>query len=81
VKHRLAAIAFGILVILVYSTGAELRGAAFDWRASALTALAAGIAWLLLGPLVVAADRRLPIARDALYRSRRSIASRGSSTG
>ena len=66
-KHRLAVFAFGVLVILVYSTGAELRGAAFDWRASALTALAGGIAWLGLGPLVVAADRRLPIARDSLY--------------
>ena len=66
-KHRLAAFAFGILVVLVYSTGAELRGEAFDWSASARAALAAGLAWLLLVPVVIAADRRLPIARDVLY--------------
>ena len=67
VKHRLAAVAFGILVVLVYSTGAEMRGEALDWSASARTALAAGIAWLLLVPVVIAADRQLPIARDVLY--------------
>jgi two-component system, LytTR family, sensor kinase len=67
VKHRLAAVAFGILVILVYSTGAEMRGEALDWSASARTALAAGLAWLLLVPLVIAADHQLPIARDVLY--------------
>ena len=66
-KHRLAAVAFGILVVLVYSTGAEMRGEALDWSASARTALAAGIAWLLLVPVVIAADRQLPIARDVLY--------------
>jgi two-component system LytT family sensor kinase len=67
VKHRLAAVAFGILVVLVYSTGAEMRGEALDWSASARTALAAGIGWLLLVPMVIAADRQLPIARDVLY--------------
>jgi two-component system, LytTR family, sensor kinase len=67
VKHRLAAVAFLILVVLVYSTGAEMRGEALDWSASARTALAAGIAWLLLVPVVIAADRQLPIARDVLY--------------
>jgi two-component system, LytTR family, sensor kinase len=67
VKHRLAAFAFGILVILVYSTGAEMRDDALDWSASARAAIAAGAAWLVLMPLVVAADRRLPIARDVLY--------------
>jgi signal transduction histidine kinase len=67
VKHRLAAFAFGILVILVYSTGAEMRDDALDWSASARAAIAAGGAWLVLMPLVIAADRRLPIARDVLY--------------
>ena len=67
VKHRLAAVAFGILVVLVYSTGAEMRGEALDWSTSARTALAAGIAWLLLVPVVIAADRQLPLARDVLY--------------
>jgi two-component system, LytTR family, sensor kinase len=67
VKHRLAAVAFGILVVLVYSTGAEMRGEALDWSASARTAMAAGLAWLLLVPLVIAADHQLPIARDVLY--------------
>ncbi len=67
VKHRLAAIAFGILVVLVYSTGAEMRGEALDVSTSARTALAAGIAWLLLVPVVIAADRQLPLARDVLY--------------
>ena len=66
-KHRLAAVAFGILVVLVYSTGAELRGEALDWSGSARTALAAGLAWLLLVPLVIAVDHQLPIARDVLY--------------
>jgi hypothetical protein len=33
VKHRLAAFAFGILVLLVYSTGAELRGDTLEWNA------------------------------------------------
>jgi hypothetical protein len=42
VKHRLAAFAFGILIILVYATGAELRTASGDWAASARAALAAG---------------------------------------
>jgi signal transduction histidine kinase len=67
VKHRLAAFAFGILVILVYSTGAELRGEALDWGASARAAFAACLGWLLLVPLVIAADRRMPVARDVLY--------------
>jgi two-component system, LytTR family, sensor kinase len=66
VKHRLAAFAFGILIILVYGTGAELRTASADWAASARAALAAAVAWLLVVPLVIAADRRLPIARDVL---------------
>ena len=44
-----------------------MRGEALDWSASARTALAAGLAWLLLVPLVIAADRQLPIARDVLY--------------
>jgi len=67
VKHRLAAFAFGVLVILVYSTGADLHAGPLAWRASALAALAAGLAWLLIVPLVIAADRRIPIARDVLY--------------
>jgi signal transduction histidine kinase len=54
-------------VILVYSTSADLHAEPLDWRASALAALAAGLAWLLVVPLVIAADRRLPIARDVLY--------------
>ena len=54
-------------MVLVYSTGAEMRGEALDWSASARTALAAGIAWLVLVPVVIAADRQLPIARDVLY--------------
>ena len=29
--------------------------------------MAAGLAWLLLVPLVIAADHQLPIARDVLY--------------
>jgi signal transduction histidine kinase len=66
VKHRLAAFAFGILIILVYATGAELRTDTTDWAAPARAALAAGLAWLLVVPLVIAADRRLPIARDVL---------------
>lgn len=65
-KHRLAAFAFGILIVLVYATGAELRTTSADWTAPARAALAAGLAWLLIVPLVVAADRRLPIARDVL---------------
>ena len=64
---RLAAFAFGILVLLVYATGAELRDNAVDWSAAVRAALAAGLAWLLLVPLVIAADRRLPVARDVLY--------------
>jgi two-component system LytT family sensor kinase len=67
VKHRLAAFAFGVLVILVYSTGGEVRAEAFDWGASARAALSAGMSWLLIVPLVIAADRRLPIPRDVLY--------------
>ena len=66
VKHRLAAFAFGILIVLVYATGAELRTTSTDWTAPARAGLAAGLAWLLIVPLVVAADRRLPIARDVL---------------
>lgn len=66
-KHRLSAFAFGILVVLVYSTGAEMRGEALGWGASARAALAAGAGWLLLVPLVILADRRLPVARDVLY--------------
>ncbi len=66
VKHRLAAFAFGILIILVYATGAEVRTETADWTAPARAALAAGLAWLVIVPLVIAADRRLPIARDVL---------------
>ena len=66
-QQRLAAFAFGILVILVYSTGAEMRGEALDWTASVRAALSAGLTWLLLVPAITAVDRRLPIARDVLY--------------
>jgi two-component system LytT family sensor kinase len=66
VKHRLAAFAFGTLIVLVYATGAEVRPESADWTAPVRAALAAGLAWLLIVPLVIAADRRLPIARDVL---------------
>ncbi len=65
-RHWLAAFAFWTLVILVYSTGTEMRGASVGWSHSLRTALAAGSAWALLAPLIVLADRRLPVARDAL---------------
>jgi two-component system, LytTR family, sensor kinase len=65
-RHWLAAFAFWTLVILLYSTGTEMRGQTVGWAQSLRTALAAWGAWVLLVPLIVRVDRLLPVARDAL---------------
>ena len=65
-RHWLAAFAFWTLVILLYSTGTEMRGQALDWSQSIRTALAAWVGWALLVPLIVRIDRLMPVARDAL---------------
>lgn len=65
-RHWLAAFAFWTLVILLYSTGTEMRGQTLDWSQSIRTALAAWVGWALLVPLILRIDRLLPVARDAL---------------
>jgi two-component system, LytTR family, sensor kinase len=65
-RHWLAAFAFWTLVILLYSTGTEMRGQTLDWSQSLRTALAAWVGWALLVPLILRVDRLLPVARDAL---------------
>jgi signal transduction histidine kinase len=65
-RHWLAAFAFWTLVILVYSAGTELQGQALTWQESALRALSAWCAWVVLVPLIVQVDRLLPVSRDAL---------------
>jgi two-component system LytT family sensor kinase len=65
-RHWLTAFAFWTLVILVYSTGTQLQGEPLNWGQSIRSALAAWVSWVLLVPLIVHVDRRLPVARDAL---------------
>jgi two-component system, LytTR family, sensor kinase len=65
-RHWLAAFAFWTLVILLYSTGTEMRGQPLNWSQSLRTALAAWVGWALLVPLILRVDRLLPVARDAL---------------
>jgi two-component system, LytTR family, sensor kinase len=65
-RHWLAAFAFWTLVILLYSTGTEMRGQTLDWAQSIRTALAAWVGWALLVPVILRIDRLLPVARDAL---------------
>jgi len=42
-RHWLAAFAFWTLVILLYSTGTEMRGQTLNWSQSLRTALAAWV--------------------------------------
>jgi signal transduction histidine kinase len=65
-RHWLAAFAFWTLVVLVYSTGSEMRGQPLSWQESLRAALAAWLSWVLLVPLIVRVDRLLPVPRDTL---------------
>ena len=65
-RPRLSAFAFWSVIILACSTGIELQGRALPWQDSLLRALAAWGAWVVLVPLIVRADRVLPVSREAL---------------
>ena len=58
---------FWTLVVLFYSTPTSRFGQPASWERSLKNAMTQWYVWGLLAPFIVGVDRRLPIAREALF--------------